>query len=57
MAMWIAEAHAFRGHKDRVFNWLDRAYEQKDYFLWTIKGDSLRKNIEDDPRYRGSCAR
>jgi TolB-like protein len=52
MAMWIAEAHAFRGQKDKAFTWLDRAYAQKDYFLWTIKGDPLLKNIQADPRYK-----
>jgi TolB-like protein/Tfp pilus assembly protein PilF len=52
MAMWIAEAHAFRGQKDQAFTWLDRAYAQKDYFLWTIKGDPLLKNLEGDPRFK-----
>jgi TolB-like protein len=52
MAMWIAEAHAFRGQKDQAFTWLERAYAQKDIFLWSIKGDPLLKNIEADPRYK-----
>jgi TolB-like protein len=52
MAMWIAEAHAFRGQKDQAFAWLDRAYTQKDIYLWTIKGDPLLKNMATDPRYR-----
>jgi tetratricopeptide (TPR) repeat protein len=52
MAMWIAEAYAFRGQKDEAFNWLDRAYAQKDYLLWTIKGDPLLNNIKADPRYK-----
>jgi hypothetical protein len=52
MAMWIAEAHAFRGQKDEAFTWLDKAYAQKDHYLWTIKGDPLLKNIESDPRYK-----
>jgi hypothetical protein len=51
IAMWIAEAQAFRGHKDEAFNWLDRAYTQKDTWLWSIKGDPLLKNLEADPRY------
>jgi TolB-like protein/Tfp pilus assembly protein PilF len=51
MAMWIAEAYAFRGEKDRAFEWLERAYAQKDTWLWSIKGDPLLKSIEDDPRY------
>jgi TolB-like protein/predicted Zn-dependent protease len=52
MAMWIAEAHAFRGEKDIALSWLDRAYAQKDIFLWLIKGDPLFRNLEGDPRYK-----
>jgi TolB-like protein len=52
MAMWIAEAYAFRGQKDKAFAWLDQAYAQKDFFLWTIKVDPLLRNIEGDPRYK-----
>jgi TolB-like protein len=52
MAMWIAEAHAFRGEKDQAFFWLDRAYSQKAIFLITVKGDPLLKNLERDPRYK-----
>jgi TolB-like protein/Flp pilus assembly protein TadD len=52
MAMWIAEAHAFRGQKDQAFIWLDRAYAQKDIWLWTIKGDPLLKSLRAEPRYK-----
>jgi TolB-like protein len=52
MAMWIAEAHAFRGQKDQAFTWLERAYAQKDIWLWTIKGDPLLKNLQAEPRYK-----
>jgi adenylate cyclase len=52
MALMIAEAHAFRGQKDKAFTWLDRAFAQKDYFLWTIKGDPLLKALEGDPRFK-----
>jgi TolB-like protein len=52
MAMWIAEAHAFRGEKDIALSWLDRAYAQKDIYLWLIKGDPLFSNLEGDPRYK-----
>lgn len=47
----IAEAYAFRGEKDRAFEWLDRAYAQRDSGLSEIKGDPLLKNLEHDPRY------
>ena len=52
MAMWIAEAHAFRGEKDSALSWLDSAYAQKDIFLWLIKGDPLFRNLDGDPRYK-----
>jgi hypothetical protein len=51
MAMGIAEAYAFNGQKDQAFSWLDKAYAQKDIFLWSIKGDPFFKNLEGDPRY------
>jgi len=52
MAMGIAEAYAFNGQKDQAFSWLDKAYAQKDIFLWSIKGDPFFKNLEGDPRYK-----
>lgn len=51
-AMGIAEAHAVRGERDQAFAWLDRAYAQKDFNLYYIKGDPLLKNLEQDARYR-----
>jgi hypothetical protein len=33
MAMWIAEAQAFRDRKDSALSWLDRAFVQKDFSL------------------------
>jgi TolB-like protein/DNA-binding winged helix-turn-helix (wHTH) protein len=48
----IAEAHAFRGEIDEAFAWLNRAYQQKDVELFTIKGDPLLKTLEPDPRYK-----
>jgi adenylate cyclase len=51
-AMVIAEAYAFRGRKDQAFEWLDKAYAQKDNNLYYIKGDPLLRNLEADPRYK-----
>jgi TolB-like protein len=48
----IARVYAFRGEKDRAFEWLDRAYEARDEALYFIKGDPLLKNLEGDPRYQ-----
>jgi TolB-like protein/tetratricopeptide (TPR) repeat protein len=47
----IARVYAFRGEKDRAFEWLDRAFALRDEDLYVIKGDPLLKNIEGDPRY------
>jgi hypothetical protein len=33
-------------------HWLERAYSQKDPFLWQIKSISLMKRLETDPRYK-----
>lgn len=50
-AFQIAEVYAFRGEADRAFEWLERAYAQRDPGCALVKGDPLMKNIERDPRY------
>jgi TolB-like protein/tetratricopeptide (TPR) repeat protein len=47
-----ARTYAFRGEKNRAFEWLDRAYELRDPDIYTFKGDPLFKNLENDPRYK-----
>jgi hypothetical protein len=41
----------FRGEADRAFEWLERAYAQRDGGLTEMKGNPLLKNLERDPRY------
>jgi TolB-like protein len=53
----IARVYAFRGEKDRAFEWLDRAYEARDEDLYFIKGDPLLKSLEKDPRYKAFLRR
>jgi adenylate cyclase len=48
----IACAHAFRGESDAAFQWLDRAYVQKDFLVPYIKGEWSFKSLEGDPRYK-----
>jgi hypothetical protein len=48
----MARVYAFRGEKDRAFEWLDRAYQAREEDLLIVKGDPLLKNFEDDPRYK-----
>ena len=50
-AYQIAEMYAFRGEADRAFEWLERAYAQRDPGLSEMKGDPLLKSLERDPRY------
>ena len=50
-AYQIAQAYAWRGEKDKAFEWLDRAYKQQDGGLSGIKGDPLLKSLHADPRF------
>jgi serine/threonine protein kinase/tetratricopeptide (TPR) repeat protein len=50
-AYQIAEAHSWRGEKDSAFDWLERAYSQRDGGLAEAKIDPLLENLRDDPRY------
>jgi len=47
----IAEVYGFREEADRAFEWLERAYAQRDGGLAQMKGDPLLKSLERDPRY------
>ena len=50
-AYQIAEVYAWRGEKDKAFEWLERAYVQNDGGLSFIKADPLMKNVQADPRF------
>ena len=50
-AFQIAQVYAYRGESDRSFEWLERAYKQRDPGLPEIKTDPLFKNLHHDPRY------
>ena len=51
-AFQIAEVHAFRGEADLAFEWLERAYAQRDGGVSEIKGDRFMRGLVDDPRYK-----
>ena len=51
-ALDIAQVYAFRDQSDEAMHWLERAYAQKDPYLFQIKGDRLMKGLEADPRYK-----
>ena len=50
-AYQIAEVYAFRNQSDEAFEWLDRAYVQRDDDLIVTKVDPLLKSLHHDPRY------
>jgi hypothetical protein len=39
------EVHAFRGEADLAFEWLERAYDQRDGGVADIKGDRLMRGL------------
>ena len=51
MAYQIAQVYAFRNQSNEAFEWLDRAYAQRDDGLIGSKVDPLLKNLHVDPRF------
>jgi len=50
-AYGIGVVYAFRNQADEAFEWLDRAYAQRDGGLVSTKVDPLLKSLHNDPRY------
>jgi len=50
-AYQIAEAFAWRGESERAFEWLDRAYVQRDPGLAHSFTDPFFKALHGDPRW------
>jgi serine/threonine protein kinase len=50
-AYQIADAYAWRGEKDKAFEWLQRAYQQRDSGLNGIAWDPLLSSLKGDSRY------
>jgi len=51
MAYQVGDVYAWRGDKDEAFEWLERAYRQRDSGLNGIVYDPLLAGLKDDPRY------
>jgi TolB-like protein/DNA-binding winged helix-turn-helix (wHTH) protein len=47
-----AEVYAFRGESDEAFKWLERAFAQKDVYLYTVKFSQSLRSLEGDPRFK-----
>jgi serine/threonine-protein kinase len=40
------------GDKEKVFEWLDKAYEQRDSACWYLKIDQIYDDIRNEPRFQ-----
>jgi tetratricopeptide (TPR) repeat protein len=56
-AVQIAQVHAWRGEAEKAFEWLDRAYVQRDSGLSETLVEPLFRNLKGDPRWRTFLAR
>ena len=51
-AYQIAEAYAYRGEANLAFEWLERAYTQRDPGTGMVKADPLMRDLAGDPRWQ-----
>jgi len=51
-AYQVAEVHAWRGAKDLAFEWLDRAFAQRDGGFAFLMTDPLMDPLRSDPRFK-----
>jgi predicted Zn-dependent protease len=51
MAYQVGDVYAWRGDQDKAFEWLERAYQQRDSGLNGIAYDPLLAGLQRDSRY------
>jgi hypothetical protein len=51
-AFQIAKVYAVRGEVDSAFDWLERAYAQRDPGLSEVKASPRLRSLHGDPRWR-----
>lgn len=56
-ACQIAQVYAYRGERDKAFEWLDRAYRLHDGGLPYMKVDFILRSLKGDPRYANLLAK
>lgn len=54
-AYQIAQTYALRGDPDSMFQWLDRAWAQRDSGIGYVLGDPLILRYRQDPRFAAFC--
>jgi TolB-like protein/Flp pilus assembly protein TadD len=50
-AVWIAGFYFYLGEKDKGFEWLERSYSRREFFLLEITYDPQFDGVRTDPRY------
>jgi TolB-like protein/Tfp pilus assembly protein PilF len=56
-AFQVAEAYAYRGEVDKAFEWLDRAYAQRDPGVTYSAKDEFLSALHGDPRWQAHLQR
>jgi tetratricopeptide (TPR) repeat protein len=56
-AFGVAGVHAFRGETTQALSWLERAYEQKDSQIISIKSDPYLVPLAREPRFKALLAK
>jgi TolB-like protein/lipoprotein NlpI len=56
-AYQIAEVYAVRGEKDKAFEWLQIALDDRDAGMLSLLVDPLMRSLRDDPRYNKFLAK
>jgi TolB-like protein len=56
-AYQIAEVYAVRSEKDKAFEWLQIAFDDRDAGMLSLVVDPLVRGLRDDPRYKNLVAK
>ena len=56
-AYQIAEVYALRGEKDKAFEWLQTAFDDRDAGMLGLLVDPLLRGLRDDARYKNLLAK
>jgi serine/threonine-protein kinase len=56
-AYQIAEVYAVRGEKDKAFEWLQIAFDDRDAGMLSLLVDPLLRGLRNDPRYKNLVAK
>ena len=56
-AYQIAEIYALRGEKDKAFEWLQTAFDDRDAGMLGLLADPLLRGLRDDARYKNLLAK